>query len=277
MTLLYLDGAFVDEKEAKISVLNRGFLFGDGVYATIQVRDGHPLFLSIHLERLKRQAKSFGLIPPQIDERAIFELIEKNGAHKGIWKLKVIVMAGEESPMRLPERAAGHTLFLLHPFTPAPYAPLKIALYPHPVMTTHTSFKSLAHLSRYFVMEYGVKEGCDDAFTTTHEGFLLEAAFGNLFWVEGERLYTPDPALPLHFGVTITQILEMAGEWGWETHLVKKPLQDVPAKAHLFRANTMSQIRPVTQVGTYSYPRDLTLEKTLLEKYEERLLHHTST
>lgn len=270
MSYIYLDGAIVHENEAKISVLNRGFLFGDGVYATIQVLDGQPLFLPTHLERLKTQAKSFGLEIPEINAEDIFALIEKNQALHGVWKLKVIAVAGEEPEMRLRARLAKHILFLLHPFSVPSYHPLSLTLYPYPVMTTHTSFKSLAHLSRYFVMEYGLKNGADDALTTTPEGFLLEASFGNLFWVEGKRLFTPDVALPLHFGVTISQVVEIANDLQLEVHLVKKPLSEISEEAFLFRCNTMSEIRPIARVGTRSFQRDPALEKAFLDAYTTR-------
>lgn len=270
LNIVYLDGAFLPEAEAKIPVHNRGFLFGDGVYATIQVHDGKPLFLETHLQRLIKQAKHFGLQPPHIKEDEIYELIEKNGAQEGIWKLKVIVVGGEEPEMRLPQRQAGHLLFLLHPFSLPPYEPLQIASFPTPVVTAHTSFKSLAHLSRYFVMEHGLSIGCHDAFTMTEGRTLLECAFGNLFWIAEGKLFTPDPSLPLHFGVTISQVVEMAQEMGLGVTFMKISLEEIPEKAFLYRCNTMSGIRPVKKIGLRLFERSLSLEEELLERYALR-------
>jgi branched-subunit amino acid aminotransferase/4-amino-4-deoxychorismate lyase len=266
MSFVYLDGEFISELEAKIPVTNRGFLFGDGVYATLQVNDGHPLFFETHLTSLKEHALSFGLKPLDVPLYIIHELIQKNKASKGVWKLKIILFAGEEPEMFLPARDAKHLLITLKPFEVPPYQPLKLAVFPKPVETAHTAFKSLAHLGRYFVMEHAKKTGLDDAVTTTEQGLLLEAAFGNLFWLESGTLFTPDPSLPLHFGVTIRKVIEFAKERGWNISFVKMRLEEVPQGAYLYRCNTMSGIRPIIKLGSREFPRENSLE-TIFKDY----------
>ena len=56
--VVYLDGEYLPQSQAKVSVLDRGFLFGDGVYEVIPVFGGKPLRLSEHLDRLQRSMNS---------------------------------------------------------------------------------------------------------------------------------------------------------------------------------------------------------------------------
>lgn len=269
--IVYLDGNYVKEEEAKISFLDRGFLLGDGLYATIQVKEGVPLFLKTHLERLQRQAYNFGIETPPLQEEWVNETIAQNSAFTGVYKLKVVLTGGDSLDMGLPRKRQGHVIVFLKPFTVAPYAPLSLTLYPYPILTPHSSFKSLAHLGRYCIMEYAREKGFDDAVTTTGEGIVLEASFANLFWIEGSHFYTPDPQLPYHFGVTIGEMVQVAKECGFETHFTKKGLSEIPKSAFVFRVNTMSGIRPVVKIETRPFERALSLETRLLEAYERKV------
>lgn len=268
MTIIYCEGKFLGEGEPCIPITDRGFLFGDGAYATIQVREGIPLFLHHHLTKLRAQTASFGLTMPPIPLSFLSELIARNGATTGIWKLRIFVTGGDSPLNRLPQRQ-GRLLMTLHPFEPLPFAPLRMILFPYPFSVCHASFKSLAHLNRYYVMEEAHQKGCDDAVTLSDKGYLLEASFGNLFWVEEKKLYTPKRTLPLHFGVTITSVMEIAEELGLATQEVALCYEDLSETAHYFRCNSMGGIRPITALESKRFSRDLAFEERLLHTYEE--------
>lgn len=271
--IVYHESAFIPEEEAKISFLDRGFLMGDGLYATIQVFEGKALFLKNHLDRVKAQSLNLGIDLPTLNEKLIYDLIDNNGAHQGIYKLKIVVSGGTDQLMRLPRNRAGSLLIFLKPFTPPPYKPLTMALYPETVVSPHSSFKSLAHLTRYFVAEYAHERKCDDALTRSPEGYLLEASFANIFWVEDETLFTPDRHLPLHFGVSISEAFAMVSK----AQFVRKKLEEIPETACLYRINTMSGIRPIEKIEAKVFRRDLSLEKHLFETFEKRKLESFQT
>lgn len=272
MGIVYLDGEFVLEHEAKISVMDRGFLCGDGAYTTIQVREGQPLFLKAHLRRLQENCAHLKIAPPFIEEGAIEELIEKNRAQEGIWRLKILITGGEDPEMRLPERSFGHLVMALKPFVPLPMKPLRFTCFPIPFGLCHASFKSLAHLNRYYVMEYAHASQYDDAVTATESGILLEASFGNLLWVDEKTktAWTPSSTLPLHVGVTVSVLKEILRKDGYHIDEVKWTLKDVPEGIALFRVNTMSLIRPVACIDHRDFPLHPSLQAFLMEQYEER-------
>jgi 4-amino-4-deoxychorismate lyase len=264
--IVYLNDQFIPESEAKISCQDRGFLMGDGVYATLKVENGHTLFLQTHISRLSAQCRLIGITPPTIDPSLIETLIEKNSAFNGVYKLKIVITGGQNPDMNLPHGRNGALFIFLKPFQIAPYKPLKMALYPHSIVSAHASFKSLAHLNRYFVAQHALEHGFDDGVTTTPEGILLEASFANLFWIHTNAFFTPAKELPLHFGVTIGEIAAMMEE----LHFVKMRLEDIPEGAFVYRANTMSSIRPVQSIDTRVFPRNLALEEMVHTRYARR-------
>ncbi len=250
MNIVCLDGKYLPEDQATIPINDRGFLFGDGLFTTILVRDGRPLFLKAHIKQLLRQCAELKISPPQIDEETITTLIEKNQATSGSWRLKIVITAGNSPDLALSSREYGHLLLTLTSYTPPPEKPLELVLYPHPIDHSHARVKSLAFLDRCTVMEYAREQGADDAVTQSADGVVLESAFGNLFWIYEGTIYTPDPALPLYYGVTLSQVLEQTelpvryGRWR---------VDEIPEEGSLFRTNSLTLIRPIARVGNYIF------------------------
>lgn len=82
MTTAYINGIFTPLSEARISPMDRGFLFGDGVYEVIPCYNGQPVAMPYHLERLHDSLAGIALSPPHSDDQLnvlIDELIRQNG------------------------------------------------------------------------------------------------------------------------------------------------------------------------------------------------------
>lgn len=268
MGIVYFDGAFVQEEEARLPFTDRGFLFGDGAYATLQVRRGVPLFFDQHMERLKRQCSSFNLQVSHLSKDSITKLIDLNQASEGIWRLKILATGGDGFDTRLSPRR-GRLISFIQPYVPPVFEPLKLGVFPVPFNLCHASFKSLAHLNRFYVMEDACKRGLDDAVTFTESGFILEAAFGNLFWLEGKKMLTPDPGLPLYSGVTISKAIEIGTALGYEVDYVKLKLEEISRKACLFRTNTMGAIRPIAKIESTEFALNSQIQTAFVNAYEE--------
>lgn len=248
MSFVYYEGAFMPEEEARVPVTDRGLLFGDGAYATIQVRGGAPLFLETHLERLEEQCRSFNLRMPLLKRSAVLELIRLNRADEGIWRMKIIVTGGDEPELFLPERE-GRLLMTLKPFEPPSAEPLEVGVFPHPFNLCHASYKSLAHLNRLYVMQEARRQGVDDCLTLTEKGIVLEMAFGNLCWSIGKTLFTPSRTLPLYFGVTLCKLIEWAKRQGYRIEEVSIKLEELPDEGCYYRTNSMGGVRPIASIG----------------------------
>ncbi|GAA5617964.1 D-amino-acid transaminase [Ochrobactrum sp. WV_118_8] len=90
--VIYLNGAFVAENEAKVSVFDRGFLFGDGIYEVSAVIDGRLVDNELHLARLERSVRELGIpLPASLDaiRAAQIELMKRNELHEGVVYMQV--------------------------------------------------------------------------------------------------------------------------------------------------------------------------------------------
>lgn len=95
MGIVYYNGEMVPEEEVKIPLFDRGFLYGDGAFAVIQINEGVPLFLKEHVKQLQKHCMSFNLVMPPLESETIQQLITHNLATQGIWRLKIVVTGGE--------------------------------------------------------------------------------------------------------------------------------------------------------------------------------------
>ncbi len=276
MAVVYFEDRFLPEAEALLPISDRGFQHGDGIYATIQVREGVPLFFQSHYEQLQAQCRAFHLQMPTLEDEIIEALIHRNGAFEGIWRMKIFVTGGDCPENHLPERK-GRLLIVLKPFVPLPFKPLTLGVFPIPYWSCHASFKSLAHLNRFYVMEEAHRQGVDDCVTFTETGHVLEAAFGNLLWVKEKTVFTPDPTLPIYFGVTVRTVLDIARELGFQIEYIKAPLCEIPCDSVAFRTNTMQGVRPIAQLGDRVFSLNPTLQTVFVNGYEERIKSQLKT
>ncbi|MFN0065259.1 MAG: aminotransferase class IV [Chlamydiales bacterium] len=203
MSIAYLDGKFIALQEAALPLTDRGFLFGDGVFTTIFVENGEPIWLKDHLQRVGEEAKRLHIEVAPILPALIYELLKKNQL-TGRERLKVIITGGDTPGLHLAPRR-GRVVLLLTPLLEEKQKTLQVGIFPLP---NFLRAKTLSYLDRLVLREQAKSQGWDECITTLEDGTLLETTTGNLFWRKNGELYTPDPKLPLYFGVALTKMIE---------------------------------------------------------------------
>lgn len=244
MRWVYLNDHYSLETEAFIPITDRGFLFGDGVFSTIKVTEGKALFLEEHLRRLEQDASSIGILWPNIDQKIIDELVERNQAFEGDWRLKIVLTGGHISSLCLAERQYGSLLITLAQYQDVPKARISLRAYPFPIMGKNAQIKTLSYFERLRVKHFALEQRCDDAITFDGNGYILETAFSNLFWIRGEEYYTPSPNLPLYYGVSIQLLEKKLTEEGIKFNYVNEGLDAILGKNHVYTINSMQGIQP---------------------------------
>jgi branched-subunit amino acid aminotransferase/4-amino-4-deoxychorismate lyase len=205
LSWVYLNGEFVPASKACVSIEDRGFLFGDGVFTTLKVEEGMPEQWELHLERLFKQCAVLNIIPPKLSILIVQELIEKNRALSGIWKLKIIITGGKGSSHHMRLRPYGSFLAMLSPYTPNLH-PLRVCRYPYPIESPLARLKTLSYVQQLMVKQYALDREFDDALVVSSEGYVLESAFANVFWKEEGQLFTPSLSLPLLPGTRLQSL-----------------------------------------------------------------------
>lgn len=226
MSIAYFNGQWVEEAQACIPISDLGFQYGHGVFTTLRLCEGVPEHLNLHMQRLTKDCTALHLPQPTFSPDDIHELIVRNHAKKGIYRLKMFV-------------TPSHRMMTIAPYTP-PTKQYSLCVYPEPVVRPTAHIKSLSYLDRHWIKKYAVDRGYDEAIVVDGAGVVLETAFANLFWKVDDSIFYPDPALPILSGIALQVVLDKAKEDGQAICPVRMTLDQIPPEAELFYCNSMT-------------------------------------
>lgn len=267
MSIVFFNGNFIPEKEALLPITDRGFLFGDGIFTTMKVKEGFIEAPDSHLNLLQSQCRILHLTPPKIKNEWLRELVVQNMALKGVWRLKIIVTGGSSSDLNLAPRPPGQLLMTLKPYTENVQKSYRLIDFPYSVLGPSTRIKSLSYLDRLWIKDFARTREYDDALVFSQEGFLLETAFSNIFWRKNDELFIPDPALSHYQGSTIAFVKKAAEKIGMTVYFVQATYSELPDEGQFFICNSMRGICPAFIVVDKFFERDLNFEHRLGESF----------
>lgn len=218
----YLDGALIDAQEARVSILDRGFTHGDGLFETIRVRNGRVEFASAHARRLLDSAAALGIEVDWDFDSLLADMIAVVRANSGgDLVLRVQATRGSGGARLDPDGTGRPTRTI----TAAPFtAPdreramigLRLATAPFPrnERSPLARHKTTQYLESVLARAAARQAGADEALLLNSRGRWAEAAAANLFIVAGGRLITPsieEGALP---GIVRAATIHAASEIG---------------------------------------------------------------
>lgn len=254
---VYIDGKYYEKENAKVSVFDHGFLYGDGVFEGIRIYSGKIFKLEEHLDRLYKSAKALMLeIPLTPDElkNDVEDAVRHNQKTDGY--IRLVVSRGEGDLGVNPFLCKKASIVIIVG---------DIQLYPEkfyaegiPVITSSlrrispdcfdVRIKSLNYLNNALAKIEAARSGCMEAVMLTREGYVAECTGDNIFTVSNGTLYTPcltDSALE---GITrnfVMEIAEKAGMTVRETHLTQ---YDLYTAEECFLTGTGAELIPVTEI-----------------------------
>jgi D-alanine transaminase len=188
LSLVYLNGSYMPAEEARLPVADRGFTYGDGVFTTLKVSEGEPLFLEKHLARLVRDAAAIRLTTPVEEvEAACIGLVSRLGMESGV--LKAVLTRGAGGRGLSTKNASGPTVLVNASALPQPRPHLR-AVTVSDERGPLAAHKTLNYLPNVLAFRRAEETGSDEA-VFVRDGFLLEATVSNLVGVVDGRLLTP--------------------------------------------------------------------------------------
>jgi aminodeoxychorismate lyase len=224
--LIFLNGQFVPEERAVVSVFDRGFLYGDGLFETMRVFNGKPFRWAQHLERLEHGAEFLKIkLPFSPDALRDFarELIAKNEMPDAL--LRVTLSRGVGVRGYSPKGADSPTLVMSLHAAPGAGAPLrwKLITSSHrlPAKEALAQFKTCNKLAQILARAEADAAGADEALLLNTDGFVVEGASSNLFWIERGAICTPPLASGVLPGVTRAVVLELCRTLAVETREIQ--------------------------------------------------------
>ncbi|HEX5221632.1 MAG TPA: aminodeoxychorismate lyase [Verrucomicrobiae bacterium] len=213
--MVFLNGRFVPEEQATVSVFDRSFLYGDGLFESMRVTRGKPFRWWDHMERLRKGGDFLGIRIPfacKSLEKFAAELIAKNQMPESL--LRLTVSRGVGLRGYSPKGAATPSLVMtLHALPPAPAAGGGWRLHTASLRLAAgeklAQFKTANKLAQVLARAEAEAAGADEALLLNTDGFVVEGASSNLFWVEGDTICTPPLASGILAGVTRAVIVEL--------------------------------------------------------------------
>jgi branched-chain amino acid aminotransferase len=247
----------LDPADAKISVFDRGFLYGDSVYETMRTAGGRPLDLDRHLQRLRRSGDGIGLaLPFGAPElaRAIARTHAASGNPESYVRVMVTRGAG---PLALDPRASEEPLLvvLVQPLVlPAAEAYVRgiaaviVGITKNVGTSMDPAIKSGNYLTNILALRQAIAAGGDDAIMCNPEGAVSEGATSNVFMVTAGRIATPHLRTGILPGITRQTVCELATSIGApvaETIIMPDQLR---AADEVFLTSSVRGIMPVTRL-----------------------------
>ena len=260
--IVYLNGRWLDEREAAIPIDDRGFLLADGVFETGRLVHGRYFRLDEHLARFAESARQLQLMPPASDQlRDIaMQLAEKNQLTEGSLRFTLTRGPGGRG---LGTRGAGPQTLLA---TLAQVAPdwreraeqgwrLITAKTRRPSpQSVPSQLKALGRVYSLLAFLEAEAAGADDALLLSADGFVAEGPTWNFFWRTGRTVRTASLDAGILEGVTRSIVLELAQGAGYQVEEGLWDVQEVLAADEAFASMTSSGIVPVRQVDGVVFP-----------------------
>ncbi len=254
---IYLDGKFVDEEEAKVSVFDHGFLYGDGVFEGIRAYHNSVFRLKDHVDRLYDSAKAVNMEIP-VNEEQMSEIILESCRQNGLKDayIRVVVSRGKGDLGLDPRKCSVPTIVCIAS---------SISIYPEEmyekgldVITVPTRrngpegvnprIKSLNYLNNIMAKIEANMAGVPEAILLNQEGYVAECTGDNIFIVKNGILKTPAIHLGLLEGVTRNEVIGIARKEGIEVQETTFTRYDLFVADEVFLTGTAAELIPVVKV-----------------------------
>ncbi|MDC3952944.1 aminotransferase class IV [Polyangium jinanense] len=250
-----IDGRLHAPEDAKVSVYDRGFLYGDSVFETIRTYRGRPFALDEHVQRLERSAAQVA-IPMPIDRAAFAAEIEHALAAAANPESYVrATLTRGSGPLGLDPRLATHPLrvILVEQLVLLPAAMYRDGV----AVITHRTERACdaahgAKVGNYLASVLAIRKACDvgahEALIINTAGQIVEGTTSNVFVVRGRTLITPPEEAGILAGITRAHILAIAGEAGLSVELRPLVPDDVRTADEVFLSSSLRELLPVVAV-----------------------------
>lgn len=221
--LIFLNGQFVPEDRAVVSVFDRGFLYGDGLFETVRIFNGNLFRWEQHLDRLQRGAEFLKIKLP-FSRKALLnfanDLVAKNKMPDAL--LRLTLSRGMGARGYSPRDAKRPTVVMsLHAGfaagTPMPRWNLITSSYRIPTNDPLARFKTANKLPQILARAEADAAGADEALLLNTDGFVAEGASCNVFWIKNDSVCTPPLTAGVLPGITRAIVLEHCQTLGLKT------------------------------------------------------------
>lgn len=253
MTVCYLDGAFVPLAEARISPMDRGFLFGDGIYEVLPVYSRRPFRLDEHLIRLQRSLDAIELdnpLSPDDWRRVISQLVAA-----AAWDDQSVLLQVTRGPMAVRNHAfpatVTPTVFVLAEPLHTPSAAQReqgvAAITAADIRWLRCHVKATSLLANCLLRQMAIEAGCAETILF-RDGILTEGAASNIFVVKKGVLLAPQKNHLMLTGITYDVVLELAIAHGLPVEVRDITETEVCSADEIWMTSSTKEVLPIVEL-----------------------------
>ena len=254
VALADVNGVITPLEEARISVLDRGFLFGDAVYEVIRVYGGRPFYMADHMERLRRSCEGLGFqnVPSmdELTERGT-SLVRASGLEEAALYYQVSRGAGN-SRSKEPDPSMHPTIVVTVDPASRPAETLReqgaTAITVPETRWDRADLKTVNLIPRILVRQKAKEAGAYEAIWVADNGNVLEASASNVFMVVDDVVVTPPLGNRLLAGITRAVVLDLTEKLGIACEERIFTLDELRSADEVFLTGSITEILGLSQV-----------------------------
>jgi branched-subunit amino acid aminotransferase/4-amino-4-deoxychorismate lyase len=272
---IFQNDRIVDAGEAKIAPTIAGLLYGWGVFTTLRICDGKPFAFDLHWKRLLLHAQktrievSFDLKQAR---RAIDKLIAVNAVDQG--RARLTLLKGDAGSWRVEPGPATEFLIFTSADLPRARSDLALTVSPYRVLSTAllAGVKQTAMLENVFALEEARSRDFKEAVMLNERGEIVSATAANIFWVQGDEVFTPSLSTGCVAGITRHFVHEIATKW--KLHSVEGgfPIQRLLDAREVFLTSTARDVTIVSSFDAKRYPNKQARIAKLIAREFQKLI-----
>lgn len=259
--MIYVNGRFIEEKDAVLSPFDHGFLYGIGVFETFRLYEGRPFLLDWHIERLERALKDLQ-IEYTVTKQEMIEMLDKllglNDIKDGNARVRLNISAGisdkgfaaqtydnptvlcfvnQLKPESLPLQKEGKVLSIRRN---TPEGPFRL--------------KSHHYLNNMYAKREIGNDPRFEGIFLTKDCAVAEGIISNVFWRKGSTIFTPSLDTGILDGVTRRFVMENAKKIGMDVKTGRYQLEALLTADEAWMTNSVLEIIPFSKIEEVNYP-----------------------
>jgi branched-chain amino acid aminotransferase len=218
MAAIYVNGKILDKNDARVSVYDHGFLYGDGVFEGIRAYNGKVFRHREHIERLYESARAVLLeipMPAEAMMRAVEDTVKAHGKPNAY--IRLVVSRGPGNLGLDPRKCEPQVIIIVDDIQlyPPELYESGLEIITASTIRNHANalsprIKSLNYLNNILAKMEAIRAGCLEAIMLNTEGEVAECTGDNIFVVKHGELKTPPPEAGILVGITRGAVLELA-------------------------------------------------------------------
>ncbi|HVY15274.1 MAG TPA: D-amino-acid transaminase [Rhodopila sp.] len=250
--IVYVNGAYLPEEQATVSIFDRGFIFGDGVYEATSVIDGVLVDVEAHLARLERSCREIKLSLPWSRPELVAihrELIKRNGLNEGSVYLQVTRGAADRE-FPFPKQAASTLVMFTQArrLLDAPAAKTGIKVVSAPDLRwARRDIKSVNLLASVLAKQFASENGAQEAWML-EDGVVTEGGSSTAWIVKDRTLISRPLSEKVLPGITRQAVLAFVAESGFTFEQRAFTLQEALAADEAFITSATNFVMPVVEI-----------------------------